>query len=237
MLGLTYSTTRDELCRAFVDAVALSALDHADRLRAAGVDPARWRVAGGATRNAALLHACCDALGRPLDVMPHAGAAIGPAALALRAAGAHWQPSPERTIEPDAATDGSLRRAAGGLPRRLRTARVGRMRRLSQISPSKGEARPLGGLHGDDVNIDAAQHPFWDVMWTFFLIWIWVSWIWLVIVVIGDIIRRRDLSTGAKAAWGIIVLILPLVGALIYLISQGGKMAERRAQREYGGRL
>jgi sugar (pentulose or hexulose) kinase len=35
--------------------------------------------------------------------MPHAGAAIGPAALALRAAGARWQPSPERTIEPDAA--------------------------------------------------------------------------------------------------------------------------------------
>ena len=100
VLGLTYSTTRDELCRAFVDAVALSALDHADRLRAAGVDPARWRVAGGATRNVALLHACCDALGRPLDVMPHAGAAIGPAALALRAAGAHWQPSPERTSSP-----------------------------------------------------------------------------------------------------------------------------------------
>ena len=103
VLGLTYSTTRDELCRAFVDAVALSALDHADRLRAAGIDPARWRVAGGATRNMALLHACCDALGRPLDVMPHAGAAIGPAALALRAAGANWQPSPERAVEPDAA--------------------------------------------------------------------------------------------------------------------------------------
>jgi xylulokinase len=103
VLGLTYSTTRDELCRAFVDAVALSALDHADRLRATGIDPARWRVAGGATRNTALLHACCDALGRPLDVMPHPGAAIGPAALALRAAGAHWQPSPERAIEPDAA--------------------------------------------------------------------------------------------------------------------------------------
>ena len=102
VLGLTHSTTRDELCRAFVDAVALSALDHADRLRAHGVDPARWRVAGGAARNVALLHACCDALGRPLDLMPHAGAAIGPAALALRAAGAPWRPSPERTIEPDA---------------------------------------------------------------------------------------------------------------------------------------
>ena len=131
VLGLTYSTTRDELCRAFVDAVALSALDHADRLRAAGIDPARWRVAGGATRNAALLHACCDALGRPLDVMPHAGAAIGPAALALRAAGAHWQPSPERTVEPDAARTARF----GALLDAYRDAyaRLGStMRRLSQ---------------------------------------------------------------------------------------------------------
>jgi xylulokinase len=103
VLGLTYATTRDEVARAFIDAVALSALDHADRLRAYAVDPDRWRVAGGATSNAALLHACCDALGRPLDVMPHPGAAIGPASLGLRAAGARWQPSPERTIEPDAA--------------------------------------------------------------------------------------------------------------------------------------
>jgi sugar (pentulose or hexulose) kinase len=34
--------------------------------------------------------------------MPHSGAAIGPAALGLRAAGAPWHPSPERTIEPEA---------------------------------------------------------------------------------------------------------------------------------------
>lgn len=102
VLGLTYATTPDELRRAFVDAVALSALDHAERLRAHGIDPAAWRAAGGATRNEALLHACGDALGRPLEVMPHAGAAIGPASLALRAAGAEWQPQPERIVEPDA---------------------------------------------------------------------------------------------------------------------------------------
>ena len=103
VLGLTHMTTRDELSRAFLDAVALSALDHADRLRAHAVDPGRWRVAGGATRNHALLHACSDSLGRPLDLMPHAGAAFGPASLALRAAGAPWQPRPERTVEPDLA--------------------------------------------------------------------------------------------------------------------------------------
>jgi xylulokinase len=113
VIGLTYATTRDELRRAFVDAVALSALDHADRLREHGVDPARWRAAGGATRNAALLHACCDALGRPLELMPHAGVALGPAALALRAAGVPWQPLPSRVIEPDAARTARFARLLG----------------------------------------------------------------------------------------------------------------------------
>jgi xylulokinase len=103
VVGLTYSTTPAELRRAFVDSVAVSALDHAERLRTGGVDPARWRVAGGASRNDALLRACCDALARSFEVMPHAGAAIGPAALALRAAGATWQPEPDRVVEPDAA--------------------------------------------------------------------------------------------------------------------------------------
>jgi xylulokinase len=101
VVGLTYATTAAELRRAFVDSVALSALDHAERLRACGIDPPRWRVAGGASHNEALLRACCDALGRPLELMPHAGAAIGPASLALRAAGASWQPAPERVVEPD----------------------------------------------------------------------------------------------------------------------------------------
>jgi hypothetical protein len=81
------------------------------------------------------------------------------------------------------------------------------------------------------VDFDAAHHPFWNVMWTFFLIWIWVSWFWLLISVIGDVFRRRDLSGPAKASWAIIILLVPFIGALIYLISQGGKMAERRASR------
>jgi xylulokinase len=101
VVGLTYATTASELRRAFVDAVALCALDHVERLRAYGIDPATWRVAGGATRNAALLHACADALGRPLELMPHAGVALGPASLALRALGEPWQPQPERIVSPD----------------------------------------------------------------------------------------------------------------------------------------
>jgi hypothetical protein len=53
-------------------------------------------------------------------------------------------------------------------------------------------------------------------------------WIWLLILVFSDIFRSHDLGGAAKAAWVIIVLILPLIGVLIYLIVRGKSMAERR---------
>jgi hypothetical protein len=78
--------------------------------------------------------------------------------------------------------------------------------------------------------MDLTDHPFWNVMWSFFLIWIWVAWFWFLIQVIADVFRRRDLSGPAKATWSIFVLIVPLIGALTYMITQGDKMADRHAR-------
>ncbi len=39
-----------------------------------------------------------------------------------------------------------------------------------------------------------------------------VMWVRAVI----DVVRRRDLSTSAKAAWAIIMLIVPFIGLLVY---------------------
>jgi hypothetical protein len=83
----------------------------------------------------------------------------------------------------------------------------------------------------EDVDIDAAHHPFWNVMWTFFLIWIWVSWLWLLISVVSDVYRRPDLSGAAKASWTIIILLVPFIGALVYLATQGDTMSQRRGRR------
>ena len=57
----------------------------------------------------------------------------------------------------------------------------------------------------------------------FFMFFIWI---WLLIAVFGDIFRSHDLGGGAKAAWTILVLILPYLGVFIYLIARGGKMHE-----------
>jgi xylulokinase len=102
LVGLTLSTTGAELYRSFLDAVALSARDHAERLTSHGLAPLRWRAGGGGTRDAAWLQAVADALAAPLDVVAHAGEAVGPADLALRAIGTDTSPAVVRTVEPDA---------------------------------------------------------------------------------------------------------------------------------------
>ena len=75
----------------------------------------------------------------------------------------------------------------------------------------------------------AAQYPFLSIFWTMLILVAWVIWIWMVITILVDVFSRKDISGWAKAGWTVFVIILPFVGVLIYLITQGGEMAERRA--------
>jgi len=77
----------------------------------------------------------------------------------------------------------------------------------------------------------AVDYPLLNLFWTTFLIFGWVLWIWLLIRVYGDIFGRRDIGGGAKTGWVLLTLFIPLVGCLIYLISQGRSMTDR-AERE-----
>jgi xylulokinase len=99
ILGLTLETTPAQMQRAMIDAVALSARDLAERLNRVPIE--RWRVGGGGAYNDALLQALCDAIGRPLEIVSHAGEAIAPAMLAARAVGRRIERSIERTVEPN----------------------------------------------------------------------------------------------------------------------------------------
>ncbi len=75
----------------------------------------------------------------------------------------------------------------------------------------------------------AAQYPFLSIFWTMLILVAWVIWIWMVITILVDVFSRKDISGWGKAGWTVFVIILPFVGVLIYLITQGGEMAERRA--------
>lgn len=69
---------------------------------------------------------------------------------------------------------------------------------------------------------------FWQVIWTMFIFFMWVIWIWLLIVVFSDIFRRHDCSGWAKAAWSVFIILLPFLGVFVYLIAEGKAMGERR---------
>jgi general stress protein CsbA len=80
----------------------------------------------------------------------------------------------------------------------------------------------------------AADYPFLDVLWSMIIFFVWVAWIWMLILILSDVFRRRDLSGWGKAAWTLFLIVLPFLGALIYLIAESDGMAERRAQDVQG---
>ena len=81
----------------------------------------------------------------------------------------------------------------------------------------------------------AADYPFLDILWTMLIFFLWVMWFWLLIVIIGDVFRRRDIGGGKKTIWLIFILFVPFIGVLAYVLSNSDGMAERnleRAQRD-----
>lgn len=81
----------------------------------------------------------------------------------------------------------------------------------------------------------AYTYPLLDIMWTMFVFFALFAWIWVLVTIFMDIFRSPDLSGFAKALWFVFVLVLPLIGALVYLIARGRKMQEHavRAAEEH----
>ena len=73
----------------------------------------------------------------------------------------------------------------------------------------------------------AADYPFLDVLWTLLIFFAWVVWIWIMIVILTDLFRRKDTSGWMKALWVIFLIILPWIGTLVYLIANHDGMTER----------
>ena len=64
-------------------------------------------------------------------------------------------------------------------------------------------------------------YPLLDAFWTMFLFFCWVLWIFLVVWILIDIFRSRDISGWGKAGWICLVIFLPLIGVLAYEIVHG----------------
>jgi hypothetical protein len=74
----------------------------------------------------------------------------------------------------------------------------------------------------------AADYPFLDILFTMLFFFAFVVWIWMLFTIFGDVFRRHDIGGWAKAGWVVLMIVLPFLGALIYLGTQSAGMTERR---------
>ena len=61
---------------------------------------------------------------------------------------------------------------------------------------------------------------FWDLIWSMVAFFFWFAFIWIFISLFADIIRRDDLSGPSKALWILLLVVLPFIGALIYIATR-----------------
>lgn len=76
----------------------------------------------------------------------------------------------------------------------------------------------------------AADYPFLEILGTMIVFFAWIIWIWVLVVILSDVFRRSDLSGWGKAGWTLFLIVLPFLGALIYLGVHGRDINERRIQ-------
>jgi hypothetical protein len=65
---------------------------------------------------------------------------------------------------------------------------------------------------------------FFDIIWSMFWMFLLFAWFWVVIAVIADVFRSRDLSGVSKALWVGFVILIPWLGVLSYVLIRGNKM-------------
>ena len=71
-----------------------------------------------------------------------------------------------------------------------------------------------------------------DALFIFFF----VVWFWILIRVLMDLFRRKDMSGVSKVLWVIFLVVLPYIGVFAYLMTQGWTMGERDVEQAEAAR-
>jgi hypothetical protein len=69
---------------------------------------------------------------------------------------------------------------------------------------------------------------FWDSVWLIFSAFLFVAYLFVMFQVVTDLFRDDSVSGFGKAAWIVGLIFLPMLTALVYIISRGKGMAERQ---------
>ncbi len=68
---------------------------------------------------------------------------------------------------------------------------------------------------------------FWDSLWLLIWTFFFISYLFVLFNIIGDLLRDSETSGIKKAIWVVFLLALPALTALTYLIVRGKGMSER----------
>ncbi|MEP1932576.1 MAG: SHOCT domain-containing protein [Hoeflea sp.] len=71
---------------------------------------------------------------------------------------------------------------------------------------------------------------FFDIVGSILWMFLMVAWFWVMISVVADIFRSKDLNGFSKAIWIAFVILIPWLGVLVYLIVRGDKMHQHNAE-------
>jgi hypothetical protein len=69
---------------------------------------------------------------------------------------------------------------------------------------------------------------FFDIFWSIFWLFLMVAWIWVVISVLSDVFRSRDMGGLPKALWVLFIILVPWLGILAYIILRGDRMQQNQ---------
>ncbi len=69
---------------------------------------------------------------------------------------------------------------------------------------------------------------FWDVVYLMLGTFLFVSYLLILFQIVADLLRDSRLGGVAKGLWLLALVFLPMVTAIIYVITRGGGMAERQ---------
>jgi hypothetical protein len=80
------------------------------------------------------------------------------------------------------------------------------------------------------IAASGTDYPLLNAFLTILYLFLWILWIFILVRILLDIFRSADLSGWGKAGWTILIIILPFLGAFIYLIARGGEMHTREVR-------
>ncbi len=72
---------------------------------------------------------------------------------------------------------------------------------------------------------------FWDSVWLIFSAFLFVAYLFVMFQVITDLFRDDTVGGFGKAAWIVGLIFVPMLTALVYIISRGNGMARAAARR------